>query len=193
MVRLSIILATSGRPSLALAAESAVCQMTDVDELILAGGGPLAEGLADELEVEWLDLPAGGDWGHTERNAAMPLAEGTHLLFVDDDDALLPGALAAVRAAIATVPDRPHVFRMIDPHGRILPERPGLVAEGHIGTPCLVAPNVPAKLGRWGRRYEGDFDFIRTTLAHYPDGPVWHPDVIYGCREHGARAWEGRQ
>lgn len=192
MVRLSIILATSGRPSLALAMESAVCQMQDVDELIIAGGGPLAEALAEECGVEWIDLPAGGDWGHSERNAAMPLAEGTHLLFVDDDDALLPGALATIRAAIATAPDLPHVFRMIDPHGRILPERPGL-AQGHIGTPCLVAPNVPEKLGRWGHRYEGDFDFIRSTLAHYPDGAVWHADVIYGCLEHGARAWEGRR
>ena len=192
MVRLSIILATSGRPSLELAASAAVCQMAEVDELIIAGGGPLAEALAEERGVEWIDLPAGGDWGHSERNAAMPLAEGTHLLFVDDDDALLPGALEAVRAAIATNPDLPHIFRMIDPQGRILPERPGL-AQGHIGTPCLVAPNVPEKLGRWGHRYEGDFDFIRSTLDHYPDGAVWHADVIYGCREHGARAWEGRR
>ena len=63
------------------------------------------------------------------------------------------------------------------------------VRQGNIGTPNLVAPNVPGKLGTWGTRYEGDFDYIRSTLQHYPAGPVWHDVITYACREHGRRAW----
>lgn len=187
-IRLSLLLATAGRVELAVAVWAAAPQLAAGDELLIAGGGSWGAAVAHWAKARHLDLPPGGNWGHAERNAAMPEARGTHLLFLDDDDLLLPGALAAIRAAIAQAPDVPHVFRMIDPQGRILPERPGL-RQGHIGTPCLVAPNVPARLGTWGARYEGDFDFIRSTLAHYPDGAVWHAQLIYGCRAYGRRLW----
>lgn len=188
MTRLSIILATIGRPSLGFAASCVRCQMRPTDELIIAGGGDYARRVASVVGATWLDLPPGGDWGNRERMAAMAVADGTHLLFVDDDDAVLPGALDAVHAAIDAEPDRPHVFRMQNLDGRVLPW-PQVIAEGNIGTPQFVAPNVPEKLGQWSTRYEGDFDYITSTLAHYPEGPVWHDTITYGCRQYGRRAW----
>jgi hypothetical protein len=65
--------------------------------------------------------------------------------------------------------------------GRTLPERYA-VEESAIGGHCLVAPNVPGKLGQWGCRYGGDFDWLVSTLAHWPDGPAWYDDVIADAR-----------
>jgi len=191
VIRLSIILATLGRDSLGFAASCVATQMRLTDELIVAGGGDYARRVAATVGASWIDLPPGGDWGHRERTSAMGLARGTHLLFVDDDDAVLPGALEYVRAALEANPDLPHIFRMLNVDGRLLPVL-RVVQEGNLGTPQMVAPNVPAKLGQWGTRYEGDFDYITSTLAHYPTGPIWHDTVIYGCREHGRRAWGHR-
>ncbi len=189
MIRLSMILATSGRDSLMFAARSTRVQMKAGDELLIVGGGALGEMVAGWNQARWIDIPAGGNWGHAERNHAIPLANGTHLLFIDDDDALVPGALDCIRDAVAEAPGRPHIFAMIDPHGRTLPMVPQ-VRQGNIGTPQIVAPNVAGKLGVWGNRYEGDFDFIAGTVGHYADGPVWHDTVIYACRHYGQKAWE---
>ena len=188
MVRLSIILPTTGRDSLPFAARSARVQMKDGDELLIVGGGSLGEMASLWNDARWLDVQAGGNWGHAERNYATPRATGTHLLFIDDDDALVPGALDVIRDAVAEAPERPHIFGMVDPCGRVLPIGHE-VREGNLGTPQMVAPNVRGKLGVWGTRYAGDFDWIASTLAHYSDGPVWHDAVIYGCRSYGRRAW----
>lgn len=188
MIRLSLILATTGRDSLPFAARSARVQMKAGDELLIVGGGALGEMVAVWNQARWFNVPAGGNWGHAERNYAMPLATGTHLLFIDDDDALVRGALDVIRDAVADAPMRPHVFQMVDPWGRVLPIGHE-VREGNLGTPQVVAPNVAERLGVWGTRYEGDFDFIASTLAHYPDGPVWHDTVTYACRQYGREAW----
>lgn len=188
MIRFSIILPTSGRVDLAAAARSARAQMSPQDELLIVGGGSWGEAVAFWVSARHVPHAGGRNWGHAERNAAMPQARGTHLLFLDDDDALLPGALKAMRECIAQAPERPHVFKMIMPEGYLVPIT-AEVRQGNIGTPNLVAPNTPARLGVWGDRYEGDFDFIASTLAHYPDGPVWHDVTTYACREHGRRAW----
>lgn len=189
MIRLSVILATSGRDSLAFAARSARVQMRHGDQLLIVGGGALGEIVAQQNQAQWIDMPPGGNWGHSERNHAIPFANGTHLLFIDDDDALVPGALNVIRLAVAEAPDRPHVFSMIDSHGRKLPVMP-TIRQGNLGTPQMVAPNVAEKLGVWGNRYEGDFDFIVSTVSHYADGPVWHDAVTYACRDYGQKAWD---
>ena len=75
-------------------------------------------------------------------------------------------------------------MRYVDNRGDILWKDP-VVMEGNIGTPSLVMPNRPAWLGQWGDRYEGDYDFLRSTLDHWPGGEaelVWCTDVIADCR-----------
>ena len=64
---LSIICATGGRDTLPRALESATSQLESGDEIL----------------VVRLDC----HWGHEARDLAMPRALGTHLMFLDDDDA----------------------------------------------------------------------------------------------------------
>jgi hypothetical protein len=187
-VRLSFIVPTKGRPSLDRTLRSIVLQaVMGGDEVIVAGlvCGVTLSAARDGVPIVLLPCRAGRNWGSDERSYAMSVARGTHLVFVDDDDALLPGAVEAIRGTLERHPGRPVMFRMIDQGGRVLWREP-VVRCGNHGTPQFVVPNEPARLGHWGTRYEGDFDFVVSTLACYrPDALVWDTTVICGCREHG--------
>jgi hypothetical protein len=117
------------------------------------------------------------DWGHETRNLALPRCAGTHLLFIDDDDRYLSGALALVRERVSALPRKVHLFAMALDYGVVIKPSWPLV-EGHIGTPMFCVPRVRRKLGRWSNRYEGDYDFIRSTMGLRGDLPVLHEDVI---------------
>lgn len=159
-VRLSVVVCTAGRSTLNRALASITPQLRHGDELLIQ---------RDET----------GDWGATPRTRGMLQATGTHVLFADDDDRMTPDALERVREAVESTPHRPHVFRMRRlnghrdwiPHGR-------RVRVGDISTQCVCVPNDKDKLGTWGTRYEGDYDFIESTLKFYPAGPVFHEDVV---------------
>lgn len=192
-VTISLLIPTVSRPTLARTLRSVKDQdWRPGDEVILIGDGP--QSVAAEL-WEAFDLPGrflqvagpSKDWGHTPRNViqaggpfyARPV--GSHLMAIDDDDELEPGAVAIVRDVIEANPGRPIIFRMGDfpEDGRYLWEIP-VLREGNIGTPMFVPPNDPGKLGKYAPRYGGDFDFVRDTCKHYPEGPVWRPEII--CR-----------
>src|SRR5262249_48456121 len=119
------------------------------------------------------------------------LATGDYLVFGDDDDAFFPDTRKAIVAAARIDPGRPLMFRMIDPNGAIVwvDEK---IRMGNHGTPMFVVPNDPKKRGRFGNRYEGDFDFVQSTLAKYTNNDytgesmvVWDKTIIYGCRIFG--------
>ncbi len=156
-MRLSIIVASAGRPSLSQTLESIGPQLRPGDELLV-------------------DINDDAPWGHAARNRMMHRAEGDFLLFMDDDDAYLPRALATVRVQAAAAPDRVHIFRMRYATGTVLWQQP-LVECGNVSTQMVCVPNRPGLLGRWGDRYEGDFDFIASTCQLQGE-PVWHKDVI---------------
>jgi hypothetical protein len=128
----------------------------------------------DEIILTRLDCP----WGHRARDLAMPRAAGTHLMFCDDDDVYVPNALQLVREQVLTEPDRVHLFAMR--LGQTVYEvTDGNVTIGRVGTPMIVVPNVPGKLGSWGEsEYEGDWNFLSSTLRIRGDEPIAHPDVI---------------
>jgi len=49
----------------------------------------------------------------------------------------------------------------------------------------MVVPNDKARLGSWGERYEGDIDFLTTTLEKWPGkdlSVVWREDVLADVR-----------
>jgi glycosyltransferase involved in cell wall biosynthesis len=181
--RLSVIVPTTGRASLARALQSLADQpLAPEDEVLVVGEGDPVAATVARFGYTWIACPPGHNFGCDERTLGIARATGTHLVFLDDDDAFLPGAFAAIRAAVAAAPGRPVMFRMIAPGGRVLWTDP-VVRIGNHGTPQFVPPNDPARLGQWGTRYEGDFDFCVSTLAHYPaDALVWDPTVIYTCR-----------
>lgn len=183
--RLSIIVPTPDGDGLDALHASLAGQLAPGDELLIVGdthGGELdaVEAWCNAHGATYLPYDAGHHcWGHCQINHGMRHAQGDYLVFNDDDDTFAPGALAAIRRAIGhQVEPRVLLFKFFAGRlGRTLPER-YVVEESAIGGHCIVPPNDPARLGQWSCRYGGDFDFIQTTLAHWPDGPAWFDDVI---------------
>lgn len=181
-VRLSVIIPTPGRATLDRAIRSATSQMLAGDELIVC-------------------YDDSGDWGITPRNRAIAAATGTHLTFLDDDDVYLPGALEKVREFACDHPGRIGIFQMNrglygvawrEPDPTLINTSSGM----------YVVPNVPGKVGRFGRMpgVEGesrskaypfpvggraerlsDGRFIIETVALQQE-PIWQPVVIQDVR-----------
>jgi glycosyltransferase involved in cell wall biosynthesis len=160
------------------------------DEVLVVGDGPQpqARELVRQAGEPFRYLEHGPDhcWGDGQRNFAMPLARGQYLVFCDDDNALLPGAFNAIRQAAAEFPGRPLIFRIRFLSGHIAPSAPRLKCSDY-DTACGAWPNVPGRLGKWGRRYEGDYLFARSTLDLYPNrdqDAVFRRELIAAHRPH---------
>ncbi len=193
MPRLTIILPTCGRPTLKAALDSVLPQLVPGDELLVVGDGPQPAGrtLLASLDdfpspnVRYFEHGPTGFYGNAQRNFAQERAAGDLLMFLDDDDDLCPGALASVRGAAQEHPGRPLMFRLrCDDPPFVIWDRPILKA-GNISGGAFVAPNDPARLGRWPtpktrRRGCSDVTFIEDTLALHPPGAlVWRTELIY--------------
>ena len=194
-MNLSIIIPTLGRDTLLRTWESIYPQLEDGDRVwMIADGMPAYTKCRQihgyrhepvvvccETQPEMAKQPGG-----SQRNAFLNCGGrygGDYLLWIDDDDVYLPGALAVIRGALAVNPGVPHLFRMKQPWGLVWADgSEGLLIEGNVGTPMIVAPNIPEKLGRFGNRYEGDFDFIQQTVSLHGGEVIWRPEVIVECR-----------
>jgi glycosyltransferase involved in cell wall biosynthesis len=166
-VTLSIIVATCGRPTLDAALRSATSQMLPGDELIVV-------------------FDDSGDAGDTPRNRVLDSAHGSHILFLDDDDEFRPGALEAVRRFARENPGRIGIFRLsLGPLG--IAHGEGTKSLVTTATAMYVVPNIPGKVGRFGRAPGakqgrlGDYPFIVETVA-FQGEPVWCKDVIQELR-----------
>lgn len=164
-VRLSIVLATTGRPTLGAAIESATSQMRPGDELLVV-------------------FDASGDAGDTPRNNVLDSLHGTHVAFLDDDDEYRPGALDAMRRFARSHPGRVGIFRIdLGLWGIAWAERDLMSS----GTGMYLLPNVPGQLGRFGRvpgipeGRVGDYKFIVETVANLGE-PIWCEEVITDIR-----------
>jgi len=161
-VRLSIVVATAGRPTLDRALASATRQMVPGDELVVV-------------------FDDSGDAGDTPRNRVLGSLRGTHVTFLDDDDVYRPGALEAIRRFARANPGRVGIFRINrGEYGTVWQEDARELA--HTATAMYVVPNVPGRVGRFGRApglppgRVGDLRFIVETVALQGD-PVWCEDV----------------
>ena len=186
---LSIIIPTCGRSSLARTLASIATQLKDGDQVVVVGDGdqPKAWDICQASDVARLTYDETAPThrhGGTQRQYGMQIATGDALLFMDDDDIYVPGALDLVREGLTQRPDCLLLFRFLDKHGGLIWRDP-VIRETNVGTPCFVVPNRREWLGTWTERYEGDYDFIRSTVDRWPggdDGVVWVADLLADCR-----------
>jgi glycosyltransferase involved in cell wall biosynthesis len=169
---ISFIVPTIGRASLA---DTLASIETDPGDEILVVGDCFRHPPTDP-RPRYIPCMAGEDWGCKERTLGIGLARGDYLAFIDDDDVYRTGARAAMREAMRETPDRPVLFRMTYPDGRILWHYP-LLRCGNVSTQMVLIPNDPARLGRWTARREGDFDFL-ASMQWPPDEIAWRYEVI---------------
>jgi Glycosyl transferase family 2 len=171
-----VIIPTVGRETLLRAIASA----SWADEVIVvfdAASVPVDA----PADVRVLACGPSGNWGAEQRTLGMASATGSHLAFLDDDDEYAPEARGVVLRALTARPGRVHIFKMRN-RDRVYGGY-GCVWDGGIGSPMFVVPNDGAT-GEWTTRYQGDFDFIKSTLARRRRGPRFHEEVIAIIRPH---------
>lgn len=162
-------------------------QLRDGDEVIVVGDthSSALPHVRERVEGEgfrWLELDAGEHaWGHPQVNYGIREATADYLVFIDDDDEFTGDAFTNIRRAVRGV-SAPHMFRFQSArYGTLWQEK--VVAQGRVGGHEFVVPNIPERLGEWTERYEGDYDFIVSTLAKWPaDSLVWRPEIIARAR-----------
>jgi glycosyltransferase involved in cell wall biosynthesis len=164
---LSIIIATSGRPTLKRTLASIAGQLQPGDEVIVV-------------------RDASGDPGDTARMDAMPRARGSHLAFMDDDDVYSRDGLERMRRFARQHPDRVAIFKMEHPVGTThWRENEPELRYANVSSQTFLVPNVPGRLGRWHEvprtsgkgMYAGDYVFILETVELQGE-PVFVDEVI---------------
>ena len=163
---IAVITGSLGRPSLEQVRRDVRRQMMPGDEHCVVVGGAYDE----------------------SHNLALGRAAADWLMFVTDDDLILPGAMNRIRKIVPANPTRMHLFQCIGA-GWSAPR----IKEWETGGGMCVTPNIPGKVGLWGGRRLGDFDFITSTLALLGAEPIWRNEHIvrynyYVGRQMSARA-----
>jgi glycosyltransferase involved in cell wall biosynthesis len=180
----TIITPTKGRPTLARTLRSAT--LGPRDEWLVIGDGPqpvaqsIVEAMGDS-HIRYTEGPQTGDYGNARRQMGMEMAVNDYLLFIDDDDEYVPGALKTIRPLLNGYP---FMFRMVW-NGEII-WRMREVYPGNVAAAMFAVPNYPHMLGRWGRGYGADAEFIKETVELWGvENVVWSGDVIVRCHHDG--------
>lgn len=189
LASLSIVIPTIGRPSLSETLESLIAEGAGpAEEVIVIGDGPqpeskkIVESFTGRLPIIYLENKSTAI--NLNRNVAQLLATRTHLMFIDDDDKSVDGAIRYIRCVVEQSPDRVLLFReraMTDRHPWDVVWNEREIRRGNVGTQMVVVPNVRKRLGTWGGWRGGDYDFIRSTVDLYPkkdDDVVWVDRVV---------------
>lgn len=181
MATFTVVVPTVGRATLRWALESVRTQLEPGDEIIVVANSD-------------------GDYGNSARNSAVERARGSHIIFLDDDDEYLPGALTVMRGYAASHPDRVLLFmRRFELTGDAYPASVG----------GGVFPNVLEKLGKFGPAREsilaevrnrerhrteddlaehaGDHEFMVSTLELRGDEPLRIPIAVCVTRPEKSR------
>jgi Glycosyl transferase family 2 len=173
---------------LARCLDSVAPQLGPNDEVVVIGDtcdGPLprVRDLVRDYGPQFLYLEHDAgyhDWGHSQLQYGIGQALGEWLHCNDDDDVYVPGAVAVMRTVAADANGRPILFRFRSYHGQVYWAQRGVLQMDLVGGHCLVFPNIPGKIGRFGRRYQGDWDMIDSTVRLHggPDSVIWRTEII---------------
>jgi hypothetical protein len=176
-VKLSVVIPTLGRATLADTLESCA----DADEIVVvldtARGGRMPCALPDNAVFAEGDFGVTG--GHAGRAYGATLATGTHLAFMDDDDVYTDGAICLMRDAAC---DRPVIFKMAHYQHGILWREPE-VRFGNVSTQMFMVPNDPSKFGVWDPHMPGlpqpggDYTFLKGCCERM-GAPVWRDELV---------------
>jgi glycosyltransferase involved in cell wall biosynthesis len=155
LIDFSVVIPTFRRPSELMDAISSVLRQHDATiELFVVDDSP--EGSAEEAvrglgdpRVIYLKTPnPTGGFPSIVRNIGWPMANGTFVHFLDDDDIVPEGHYAAVKAAFAANPTIGLVFGRVEPFGS------GPAAQlGHERQYFADAARKAAVSGRFGSRF----------------------------------------
>jgi glycosyltransferase involved in cell wall biosynthesis len=159
-ISFSVIVPTRGRPSLRRTLDSIAEQLQPGDELLVR--------CSDD-----------DDFGNAARQSLLERAQGTHLVFCDDDDQLARGALETMRSFAREHPGRIGVFRMRYDNGLVLWREP-VVRLANVSSQMLCVPNVPGRLGRWHDPdvpRHGDLAFLQGSVDGQGD-PVFRREIV---------------
>jgi hypothetical protein len=170
---ITFLIPTIGRPSLRSTLRS--IETWPGDEVLVVGNVEEQTRVSNGVTWRYVPCAPGGDWGHSERNFATPLAQGRYIAHVDDDDIYVPGVRKLMANAIEMTPGRPVLFRMQFPNGITLWQDKE-VRCGNVGTPMMLIPNMPTKLGTWRSYVGGDCSFLEECKWSAEEF-VWRPEV----------------
>jgi len=172
--KVSIIIPTLGRDSLAAALNSVLPQLLPNDEVIVVGDRWTPNGLPSRVKSLRIDSERNYDGGSTGRNRALSEATGDVICYLDDDDQYAPNALATIRRTVEAAPRALHLFRMRQSDG-LVTWREKKIEYGNIGTPCIVHRRLPRPI-LWDLDEGQDYRFAESLAALMP--VVWHDEIV---------------
>lgn len=194
-----MIVPTIGRPCLSRSLTSISEQLLPGDELVVVGDGVQPDARAafqyaksmQSFRGRAVYLEADCDrsvFGNFQRDCGMAEAIGDLVLFMDDDDVYVPGALQAVRRSAEAAPGRPLIFRARwgaghHAHGVELWADP-VVRVGNVATPMVALPNdryAVCWMDGNDRGVVSDFEFLGAAIAEAGE-PVWDETVVATVR-----------
>jgi hypothetical protein len=126
----SVVVPTAGRETLERTLSSIASQIRPGDEIVV------------ECSNE-------NDVGNSARQRGIEAARSSHILFCDDDDVFLPGALDVMRLFAAEHPNAIGIFRRRFNAGPLQWREP-VLRPGNVQCMGFVVPNVRGRLGVWG-------------------------------------------
>jgi len=158
MTTLTIIVPTTGRSTLVGTLSSIAPQLEPGDEVIVACNND-------------------GNYGAASIDRCQEHARGDVVLFCDDDDVYLDGALSRIRAWADANPGKIGLFRRRFNTGE-KQWRSESLHPGNIQRMCIVMPNVSGKMPTWtGYVYEAD---IARDAAARQDADIEFVDEVIG-------------
>jgi len=175
---LSVIIPTCGRETLRRTLVSIInAGLTDNDEIVVVGDGPQprARNICSEFRCVYGEYGPTKCYGNAQREAAIKMANKSHLMFIDDDDELNDNAISIIKIHVLNNPQKLHLYCMRHRNFGIL-WKEKRIRHCNVSTQMFVVPNVKSLIGHWKDKYEGDFLFIQETAKNFEI--VWRPEII---------------